>query len=66
MTKAKAQTVAGALINLDFTVQVVHDGDNPPNYTIIVQSGSDIDANTVADFANNQGIIASVNSVRLT
>ena len=62
MTKAKASTVAGALVTAGFNVDAVQAGDG--TWTIIASSkDGPVDASAAANFATAQGVQAKVSTV---
>jgi hypothetical protein len=62
VTQAKAQTVASALIAAGYEVSVKKQVDNT---YILTVTGNEIVAQTVATFAANQSVTATVNTVTL-
>ena len=59
MTKAKAATVAGALVSAGFNVTAVQAGDG--SWSIIAQSkDGPVDASAAANFAAAQGVLAKI------
>lgn len=65
MTKAKAATIAGLLVNANFAVRVVTPIAPAVDWIVRVTSDSPIDVQTVASFATAQTVTGTVTQVDL-